>query len=339
MLQGMADTISEKCWKVYKLRQYARRKTRPYYAITVATVTILGCIAIILECTIPLQNTAVSSHHISKRAVDSANGTSTENTPTVFEGTTLPNIGNYPKDLFTLKQWRQGAVLLHTAGMVYMFIALAIVCDEFFVPALEVITERLQLTEDVAGATFMAAGGSAPELFTSIAGLFISQNSVGISTIIGSAVFNILFVIGACALAARELLHLTWWPLFRDSIFYSISLMTLIVSYLDWKIHYYEALLLLLCYASYVTFMYFNQRIERKVKSVMCRQPPQSSNVDLVPVTSNANLMFMHNGGEKINVSLQYQVRNRCYTYSVLSKSVLHRHRESDFLPYEPETG
>ena len=51
--------------------------------------------------------------------------------------------------------------------------ALSIVCDEFFVPALEVIIDKLQITEDVAGATLMAAGGSAPELFTSIIGKFL----------------------------------------------------------------------------------------------------------------------------------------------------------------------
>lgn len=34
-----------------------------------------------------------------------------------------------------------------------------------FVPA-----QRLHLSEDVAGATFMAAGSSAPELFTSVIG-------------------------------------------------------------------------------------------------------------------------------------------------------------------------
>lgn len=70
-------------------------------------------------------------------------------------------------------------------GLVYMFIALAIVCDEFFVPALGVITERLDISEDVAGATFMAAGGSAPEFFTSVIGVFIAQNNVGIGTIVG----------------------------------------------------------------------------------------------------------------------------------------------------------
>ena len=52
----------------------------------------------------------------------------------------------------------------------------------------------------MAGATFMAAGGSAPELFTSLIGmLFSNEVDVGIGTIIGSAVFNVLFVIAVCA--------------------------------------------------------------------------------------------------------------------------------------------
>lgn len=60
-----------------------------------------------------------------------------------------------------------------------MFLALAIVCDDYFVPALEEISEALELSPDVAGATFMAAGGSAPELFTSLVGAFTDSN-VGI---------------------------------------------------------------------------------------------------------------------------------------------------------------
>ena len=34
----------------------------------------------------------------------------------------------------------------------------------------KVITEKMDISEDVAGATMMAAGGSAPELFTSVIG-------------------------------------------------------------------------------------------------------------------------------------------------------------------------
>ena len=51
-----------------------------------------------------------------------------------------------------------------------MFAGIAIVCDDYFVPALELIVEKLGLSDDVAGATFMAAGSSAPELFTSVIG-------------------------------------------------------------------------------------------------------------------------------------------------------------------------
>ncbi|XP_016347249.1 sodium/potassium/calcium exchanger 2-like [Sinocyclocheilus anshuiensis] len=179
--------------------------------------------------------------------------------------------GDYPEDLFTLEERRQGAVVLHMFGMMYMFIALAIVCDEFFVPALTVITEKVEISDDVAGATFMAAGGSAPELFTSVIGVFVSHSNVGIGTIVGSAVFNILFVIGMCALFSREILNLTWWPLFRDVSFYIIGLIMLIVFFLDNYITYVESIGLLLCYASYVTFMKYNMTVETVIKTKLLR--------------------------------------------------------------------
>lgn len=175
----------------------------------------------------------------------------------------------FPPDIFTMEQKRSGAVTLHILGLIYMFAALAIVCDEFFVPSLDVIIDVIGCSEDVAGATFMAAGGSAPELFTSIIGVFIAFSDVGIGTIVGSAVFNILFVIGMCALFSKTILHLTWWPLFRDCTFYSISLVALILFFLDEKIEWYEAALLLLIYACYVIFMKFNPNAERFVKKIL----------------------------------------------------------------------
>ncbi|XP_029861566.1 sodium/potassium/calcium exchanger 2 isoform X2 [Aquila chrysaetos chrysaetos] len=179
--------------------------------------------------------------------------------------------GEYPEDLFSLEERRKGAVILHVIGMIYMFIALAIVCDEFFVPSLTVITEKLTISDDVAGATFMAAGGSAPELFTSLIGVFISHSNVGIGTIVGSAVFNILFVIGMCALFSREILNLTWWPLFRDVSFYIIDLILLIIFFLDNLIMWWESLTLLIAYFFYVTFMKFNVQVEEWVKKFLNR--------------------------------------------------------------------
>lgn len=177
----------------------------------------------------------------------------------------------FPRDLFTVEERKKGAIVLHILGVVYMFVALAIVCDEFFVPALDVIIEKLDIQDDVAGATFMAAGGSAPELFTSIIGVFVSFDDVGIGTIVGSAVFNILFVIGMCALFSKTVLTLTWWPLFRDCFFYSASLITLILFFRDNQIHWSEALVLFMFYVAYVTFMKWNQTMERLVKKIFCK--------------------------------------------------------------------
>ncbi|NWX18323.1 NCKX1 protein, partial [Aegotheles bennettii] len=180
--------------------------------------------------------------------------------------------GEYPQDLFSVEERRQGWVVLHIFGMIYVFVALAIVCDEYFVPALGVITEKLEISEDVAGATFMAAGGSAPELFTSLIGVFISHSNVGIGTIVGSAVFNILFVIGTCALFSREILHLTWWPLFRDISFYIVDLLMLILFFLDSVIDWWESLLLLTAYTTYVFTMKHNLALEQWVKQELSKK-------------------------------------------------------------------
>ncbi|KAM3857657.1 sodium/potassium/calcium exchanger 2 [Diretmus argenteus] len=195
--------------------------------------------------------------------------------------------GDYPADLFTLEERRQGAVVLHMFGMLYMFIALAIVCDEFFVPALTVITEKLAISDDVAGATFMAAGGSAPELFTSVIGVFISHSNVGIGTIVGSAVFNILFVIGMCAIFSKEILNLTWWPLFRDVSFYILDLIMLIIFFLDNFISMWESIVLLSSYAAYVIFMKFNSKVEGLVKG--CMNKNQVVEVEVQPKDEKAS--------------------------------------------------
>ena len=64
-------------------------------------------------------------------------------------------------DLAHLDEMRKGAVIIHILILLYMFTGLAIVCDDFFCAALDEICIVLDISDDVAGATFMAAGGSA----------------------------------------------------------------------------------------------------------------------------------------------------------------------------------
>ncbi|XP_020842392.1 sodium/potassium/calcium exchanger 3 isoform X1 [Phascolarctos cinereus] len=195
-----------------------------------------------------------------------------ENTePWPGKNCTDPALHEFPSDIFTNEERRQGAVILHVLCAMYMFYALAIVCDDFFVPSLEKICERLHLSEDVAGATFMAAGSSAPELFTSVIGVFITKGDVGVGTIVGSAVFNILCIIGVCGLFAGQVVSLSSWCLLRDSTYYTLSVVALIVFIYDEKVSWWESLVLVLMYIIYIIIMKYNacihQCFERRTKS------------------------------------------------------------------------
>ncbi|KAM6201919.1 sodium/potassium/calcium exchanger 4 isoform 2-T2 [Rhynchocyon petersi] len=175
---------------------------------------------------------------------------------------TDPAIHEFPSDLFSNKERQHGAVLLHILGALYMFYALAIVCDDFFVPSLEKICERLHLSEDVAGATFMAAGSSTPELFASVIGVFITHGDVGVGTIVGSAVFNILCIIGVCGLFAGQVVRLTWWAVCRDSVYYTLSVVVLIAFIYDEEIVWWEGLVLIILYVFYILIMKYNVKMQ-----------------------------------------------------------------------------
>ncbi|XP_077988461.1 sodium/potassium/calcium exchanger 5-like [Glandiceps talaboti] len=169
-----------------------------------------------------------------------------------------PAIDQFPHGAFTREQRQHGGIILHLLVALYMFTGLAVVCDDYFVSSLESISERLHLQSDVAGATFMAAGSSAPELFTSVIGVFITHTDVGIGTIVGSAVFNLLCIVSLCGLLAGMVINLTWWPLIRDSVFYLISIFVLILVMMDGIVQWFEALWLLILYVIYIIAMYFN---------------------------------------------------------------------------------
>jgi K+-dependent Na+/Ca+ exchanger-like protein len=193
--------------------------------------------------------------------------------------------------------WKVVYFIWYLCGILYMFAALAIVCDEFFVPALECFVDEFGISMDVAGATFMAAGGSMPELFTSFIATF-RESTVGFSAIVGSAVFNVLFVIAVCALASTDTLSLTWWPLFRDCMCYLVALLTVLVFFMGTspnEIEIWEAIVLLLEYAGYCTFMKFNVKIQAWVTSKVTKKPskvaPEDGSSSLPKSSSKESLL------------------------------------------------
>mmetsp|Transcript_40891 Transcript_40891/g.105424 ORF Transcript_40891/g.105424 Transcript_40891/m.105424 type:complete len:740 (+) Transcript_40891:76-2295(+) len=107
--------------------------------------------------------------------------------------------------------------VLYGVGMLYFFLGVAMVAD-IFMGAIEKVTGKRVQTKDVHGRirtgklwnetvatlTLMALGSSAPEIFLSIIDICKKKfhfGALGPSTIVGSASFNLLVIIGVCVLA------------------------------------------------------------------------------------------------------------------------------------------
>jgi len=112
----------------------------------------------------------------------------------------------------------------------------------------------------------MSLGSSAPEFFTAVIGAF-KETDVGFSCIVGSAVFNVLFIIGSCILFAKETLVLSWYPLTRDCIWYTVGLIILSIFFAQtspMEIEMWESVVLFGIYVAYLLFMMNNPYWEKK---------------------------------------------------------------------------
>ncbi|XP_017062347.1 sodium/potassium/calcium exchanger 4 [Drosophila ficusphila] len=175
---------------------------------------------------------------------------------------TMPAIMEFP-NWMRQKSWISAVASFFIS--MYLFIVLAIVCDDYLVPAMERLCYSLRLTYDVAGATFLAAATSAPELFINFVATFITQGDIGLGTIVGSSVFNILVIPAICGILAQPN-KLDWWPVTRDTIWYLVAITALTIVLWDSLVFWYEAVGLLLLYCIYLIQLILDRRIQNLVR-------------------------------------------------------------------------
>ena len=127
------------------------------------------------------------------------------------------------------------------------FQGLSIICDEWLVPALEVICVSLSIPEDIAGVTFMAFGSAAPEIVINSVSTIKTvmrgdgnggegigseddarEQNMGVGAIFGSGIIAFTVIPGICALVAPGGLVLKRRPLLRDVVAYGTCLSLLI---------------------------------------------------------------------------------------------------------------
>ncbi|XP_055677654.1 sodium/potassium/calcium exchanger 4-like [Lutzomyia longipalpis] len=187
------------------------------------------------------------------------------------------SIEDFPDDLFTQEQRRQGAIILHIICAIYFFTITAMVINSYYIPCIECICEDLNISPDVAAATFMATATAMPELFTNTISIFLTDSDMGIGTVIGSMMFNILGVTSIVCFFARDTYQIEWFPISRDSLLYFIHAAFLTGLAWDNEIMWWGTIIMLILVVNYYIVMIFNSKIQRKIvylvenKCLCCR--------------------------------------------------------------------
>lgn len=108
----------------------------------------------------------------------------------------------------------------------------------------------------VVGLTVVAAGTSLPELATSIAATVRGQRDIAVGNVVGSNIFNILFVLGATSVLAPEALHVATSALTFDLPFMiAVAIACLPIFFTGYTIDRWEGMVFLLFYVAYTVYL------------------------------------------------------------------------------------
>ena len=84
--------------------------------------------------------------------------------------------------------------------LVIVGVALIVAGANFLTDGASAIAKRLHIPQIIIGLTIVAFGTSAPELVVSVIGSIEGSGGIAVGNVIGSNIFNVLCVLGACAL-------------------------------------------------------------------------------------------------------------------------------------------
>lgn len=136
------------------------------------------------------------------------------------------------------------------AWLVVLFYVLALITDEYFVPVLETITEKLNLPHHLAGITFLAFGNGAPDIFAAIAAAGDGSDDMMFGALAGAGMFITTVIIAAVGLAQPFTVHRR--PFIRDLAFYFFCTAWLGVVLLQKQITLFTSIAFIAYYFVYV---------------------------------------------------------------------------------------
>ena len=115
------------------------------------------------------------------------------------------------------------------------------------------IAVALGMSEMLIGLTIVAIGTSLPELMTTLVAAFKKETDIALGNIIGSNIFNILFVLGITSVISP--MHLSRGALMDMVLLFVITLITFVFAFTDREITKKEGIVMVSIYCVYLIFI------------------------------------------------------------------------------------
>ncbi len=138
---------------------------------------------------------------------------------------------------------------------------------DYFVEGSSSIAALLKIPTIIVGLTIVAIGTSAPEAAVSITASLNGSNALAVSNVIGSNIFNLLFIIGLCATLGE--LAIGRQMLEKDFPFLLVATVAIFAFILiGWDILRVEGIILLILFCIYLFYLIFTAKKSKDAQYV-----------------------------------------------------------------------
>lgn len=128
-------------------------------------------------------------------------------------------------------------------------LAVILVSSDYAVDAAVALAKIFNISDRVIGLTIVALGTSLPELVTSVTAALRGNADLAVGNVVGSCIFNLLFVLGTSALISP----IPCAPNFLSDAYVAVgaTVLLLLFGFTQMKIARWEGVLLVACYVAY----------------------------------------------------------------------------------------
>ena len=193
----------------------------------------------------PEKNTSQSVSSGTEKTVSSKTAETAETVLKVANNTALPDtIANSPEAVP-----EDSPSIWKLIAFTIVGLAVILVSSDYAVDAATALAKIFNIRDRVIGLTIVALGTSLPELVTSATAALRGNGDLAVGNVIGSCIFNILFVLGSSAL----IMPIPCASNFLSDAYVAVAATVLLLffGYTQRKIQRWEGLLLLACYVAY----------------------------------------------------------------------------------------